>query len=239
MTDNKMIFHLYKNAKSHHLFNELSNAFVANEGNLLKTAEKNEVVYELRLRSLLWGLNVAYDTKIRHQGDYRRHELRILETGMNQGFFAMVVDSFFEWALFVLSVPSFELTTFDVRSECTKSEEILKKLEHGVVNLIVGDTKTTLPAWLDANPNSEIDFVWVDGGHDTKTAESDIRCAMKTDAAVIAIDDILFKEVKLAVDNVLKENFCPYVFVRGPYTNEDTYKLGFLFNVDKVMNTPW
>ncbi len=72
--------------------------------------------------------------------------------------------------------------------------EVAKRIETaglGKFALIRGDTKETLPKWIESDEFQPFEFAWIDGGHSEETISSDFEHIKKaiSPGGVIVLDD--------------------------------------------------
>ena len=110
----------------------------------------------------------------------------ILEIGMNAGMSTVAM---------LEAAPDATVVSYDLGEwECATRAAKLIQEKYGIRHEVVwGDSKVTLP-----RENRQFDFGFVDGGHDTETAYSDILFASKM-CHMIMVDDTQFADVLEAV----------------------------------------
>lgn len=82
------------------------------------------------------------------------------------------------------------------------SQTVLERMRIKKYHLFLGDTKTTLPGLVDSLP--KMDFIYIDGDHDYKTAISDWENSKKLihDGSVVIFDDAHWGDVKKVVSEI-------------------------------------
>lgn len=124
----------------------------------------------------------------------------ILETGFNGGNSAAAM----------LSVRSdINVVSFDIGSHSyiTHAKKLIDELFPSRHTLIIGDSTTTLPKYQKDPCAYVFDAAFIDGGHEGKVPYSDIKncCSLVKKDGLIIVDDIIYPDVKEAVDRALKE----------------------------------
>jgi len=71
----------------------------------------------------------------------------------------------------VEQIVSFDIGEYDYVSA---AKEIIDEDFPGKHDLIIGDSKEIVPKYLEANPETKFDTIFIDGGHDFNTAWTDI-----------------------------------------------------------------
>jgi hypothetical protein len=138
--------------------------------------------------------NPLLDSKRRNLFKAAQGCWRICEIGFNAGHSALV-----------LLLASNETAThlfFDL-GEHAYTEPCANYLKSILPNksldLILGDSRVTIPRWIQANPAAmgTFDFVHVDGGHTKECATSDLLCAylLTKVGGTIIVDDINSKKI--------------------------------------------
>ena len=118
-----------------------------------------------------------------------RKPLRVMEIGFNAGHSAEI---------FLKNNTQLTLTSFDlgVHPYVKKAKEFIDFMYPGRHSLILGDSRTSLPMFVDANKDAKFDVIFIDGGHEYDIVKSDmencVRLAHKD--TVIIMDDTMFKE---------------------------------------------
>ena len=71
-------------------------------------------------------------------------------------------------------------------------------------SLILGDSKKTLLQYMISNPNKNFDLIFIDGGHDYITAESDLlNCKnLSHQNTIVIMDDTVYKKDKICEWNI-------------------------------------
>lgn len=74
-----------------------------------------------------------------------------------------------------------------------KLDDVVRKLSNASVkaDLFPGDTKVTLPAYLEKYGKKSADLIFIDGGHSVETIASDLEYALEalSDGGIIVLDD--------------------------------------------------
>ena len=140
-----------------------------------------------------------------------------METGTNKSLFGYLLSHL---------AGGVTLHTFDGDPRAARGVELLNAAQSNVRSVFtLGDTKRTLPRF-DARG---IDLAWIDGGHDEETAASDLRCAARAGARIVAVDDArTMPEVARALARTLEENARDYEPLVNPFYAHDARGIVFL-----------
>jgi predicted O-methyltransferase YrrM len=110
---------------------------------------------------------------------------RIAEIGFNVGFSSIG---------FLESAPEVQLVSFelDLRPCVRAAKEFIEDNYPGRHELIVGDSRDTLPEYAASGQADLFDLVFVDGGHEYDVSISDIRNShsMARSGALVIVDDL-------------------------------------------------
>jgi predicted O-methyltransferase YrrM len=123
------------------------------------------------------------------------HIKRIAEIGFNAGHTS---------ELFLESCPYAELVSFDLNSHHYTSagvEYISSKFQDRFT-FIQGDSRDTVPAFVQSNMKEKFDLIFIDGGHSLEVCFQDIQnCGcLASQNALLWVDDYNSEGVFLAVD---------------------------------------
>lgn len=113
----------------------------------------------------------------------------VMEIGFNAGHSAYALLS---------AAPHTTLISFDLNVytsvECAKP--YIDDAFPGRHTLILGDSRDTVPAFIDANPGKKFDLIFIDGGHTYEIALADLlncrRLAHKD--TIVIMDDVIYEE---------------------------------------------
>lgn len=107
------------------------------------------------------------------------------EIGFNAGFSSYA----FLYARKSVRVVSFDIGTHTYVKD---AKEFIDKRFPGRHAMVWGDSKTTVPRFTQHNPNIKCGLIFIDGGHDYKTAMADIRNMKKlaTKDTLLVVDDL-------------------------------------------------
>lgn len=110
---------------------------------------------------------------------------RVLEIGFNAGHSSY---------LFLSARPDVQVVSFDLslHDYVDHAKGLLDRTFPGRHELVPGDSRQTVPAYADANPDARFDLVYIDGGHTYELASADIANCMRlsTPSTVVLMDDV-------------------------------------------------
>ena len=123
--------------------------------------------------------------ELRHLTSWARHAVLIGEIGFNAGFSSYA---------FLSSNRRCSVVSFDIGDhEYVKfAKQFIDDTFPGRHQLIVGDSRQTVPDFALQNPKIKFDFIFIDGGHEHDVVKLDIE-HMKSLAhkkTIVAIDDL-------------------------------------------------
>jgi hypothetical protein len=178
--------------RSTDLYRQLCELPATGEGNLLERTD--DTTAEAQAEFLRWALALARPTVL-------------LETGTNKGLFAYLVS---------LLLEGVKIHTLDVVPAAGRAVALLNERQDRVRCVFhAGDSRVTLPT-LAIRPQ----FAWLDGGHATDVALSDLRQCHRLGVPYVAVDDTAYPSVWQAVEQALAE--LPYELVPNPYARHDS-----------------
>jgi predicted O-methyltransferase YrrM len=114
---------------------------------------------------------------------------KILQIGFNVGHSAELFLSETK-----ASVISFELNSnLFISDLCVLLNKGYKKRH----KIVYGNSKLTIPKYIADNPKLKFDLIFIDGGHDLRTAYSDIKNCFKLahEKTIVVMDDVVRKNV--------------------------------------------
>ncbi len=115
----------------------------------------------------------------------------VMEIGFNAGHSA---------ELFLSNNPNIHLTSFDIGTyDYVKiGKEYIDRVYPNRHTLILGDSRISIPKYIEENVNKNFDLIFIDGGHDYKVAKADIINCKKLahKDSIVIMDDIVQSGLK-------------------------------------------
>jgi hypothetical protein len=183
-----------KYARATELYRALCQVPASVEGNLLE--DTDDTTAEAQVEFLRWALLLAAPQVV-------------LETGTHKGHFGYLLS---------LVARGLTLHTCDINPHAAQAVAQLNAgQDHVACVFHAGDSRTTLPG-LDVPAQ----FAWVDGGHDTLVAVSDLVHCQRLRIRYVALDDTSYPPVGEALAHCLRHT--AYSLVPNPFADHDKRK---------------
>jgi hypothetical protein len=183
-----------KYARATDLYRALCRVPASAEGNLLGSTD--DTTAEAQVEFLRWALLQAAPRVV-------------LETGTHQGHFGYLLS---------LVARGVTLHTCDVNPHAAQAVTLLNAGQANMACVLhEGDSRVTLPA-LDVPAQ----FAWIDGGHDTPVAVSDLIQCQRLRIPYVALDDTAYPPVQAALAHCLRHT--AYTLVPNPFADHDQRK---------------
>ena len=113
--------------------------------------------------------------------------INVMEIGFNAGHSAEI---------FLKNNKELNLTSFDIGSHkyvntAKKYIDVTYPNRH---NLIIGDSRITIPIYLQNNKDTKFDIIFIDGGHNYKVAKADLENCfhLAHEDTIVILDDTMF-----------------------------------------------
>lgn len=113
--------------------------------------------------------------------------INVMEIGFNAGHSSEIILKNNN----ELTLTSFDLGTHQYLKHGKEYIDVTYPNRH---TLILGDSKKTIPNYIIKNPNTKFDVIFIDGGHDYKTAKSDMENCfhLAHSDTIVILDDTMF-----------------------------------------------
>jgi predicted O-methyltransferase YrrM len=114
-------------------------------------------------------------------------DIKVLEIGFGAGHSADI---------FLDNNPTLTLVSFDLGEHpyVSVAKEYINEKYPGRHHLIIGDSSTTIPKYINDFPHDKFDFIFIDGCHQYNISKSDMISSLKLahKDSIIMLDDTIF-----------------------------------------------
>jgi predicted O-methyltransferase YrrM len=133
----------------------------------------------------------------------KRTQGNLMEIGFNAGhsalLFLMTAPKDTTFLFFDIAEHSYVRPCFDyLRSEFPERQ----------MELVIGDSKQSIPTWIQAHPDIKFDLIHLDGGHDYDCVRADVHSAFMCSkkGTILLMDDMDNEYVQGFVETMLKDS---------------------------------
>ena len=115
--------------------------------------------------------------------------LNVMEIGFNAGHSAEI---------FLKNNDTINLTSFDIEgwNYVLTAKEYIDNTYPNRHTLIIGDSRITIPKYVNSNKDKKFDVIFIDGGHDYQIVKADIENCyyLAHKDTIVIIDDTIYKK---------------------------------------------
>lgn len=144
------------------------------------------------LKSKGFSFMEGYSQEVPHQVEdlitlTNKPNINVMEIGFNAGHSAEV---------FLKNNKNLTLTSFDLGeyNYVVSAKKYIDQTYPDRHTLILGDSRTTIPMYIENNKDTKFDFIFIDGGHDYEVAKTDMKNCFQLahKDTIVALDDTMF-----------------------------------------------
>ena len=117
----------------------------------------------------------------------RKPYINVMEIGFNAGHSSEI---------FLQNNKNLHVTSFDLGGHAyiPSAKEYIDATYPNRHTLILGNSTVSVPEYIQKNPETKFDFIFIDGGHDYETAKADLQNCfhLSHQNTIVALDDTMF-----------------------------------------------